>query len=214
MASSYIRGGSDCILGKTALLKERSCIGTGCRGRWWSPHPWRSSKNVWIWHFGIWFSRHGGVGVTVGLDDLRGLFQPMILWFYGGEGDKGDAFYNNVGPGASSSQMRSPLVWEDRQTAPSQVLPAGHQPQLGERPLPQVRLEQVWPHGPCKTCHPARLCEEGKLRLAEMWLLQTTYWMEFLRQVEGVLPGDRRWKEPFCCCDLLDGWVNVGTAPC
>jgi len=26
-----------------------------------------------------WFSRHGGVGVTVGLDDLSGLFQPMIL---------------------------------------------------------------------------------------------------------------------------------------
>jgi len=27
-----------------------------------------------------WFSRHGGVGLTVGLDDLRGLFQPW--WFY------------------------------------------------------------------------------------------------------------------------------------
>jgi len=23
-----------------------------------------------------WFSRHGSVGLTVGLDDLRGLFQP------------------------------------------------------------------------------------------------------------------------------------------
>jgi len=30
-------------------------------------------------HFRIWFSRHGGVGWMVGLDDLRGLFQPMIL---------------------------------------------------------------------------------------------------------------------------------------
>jgi len=28
------------------------------------------------------FSRNGGVGWTVGLDDLRGVFQPMILWFY------------------------------------------------------------------------------------------------------------------------------------
>ena len=28
---------------------------------------------------GIWFSRHDGVGWMVGLDDLRGLFQPMIL---------------------------------------------------------------------------------------------------------------------------------------
>jgi len=26
--------------------------------------------------FGTWFSRHGGVGLMVGLDDLRGLFQP------------------------------------------------------------------------------------------------------------------------------------------
>jgi len=31
-----------------------------------------------MWHFRIWFSRHGGVGLAVGLDDLRGLFQPMI----------------------------------------------------------------------------------------------------------------------------------------
>jgi len=30
-------------------------------------------------HFRIWFNRHGGVGWMVGLDDLRGLFQPMIL---------------------------------------------------------------------------------------------------------------------------------------
>ena len=32
-----------------------------------------------MWRFGIWFSRHGGVGLVVGLDDLRGLIQPMIL---------------------------------------------------------------------------------------------------------------------------------------
>jgi len=31
-----------------------------------------------MWHFRIWFSRHGGDGLRVGLDDLRGLFQPMI----------------------------------------------------------------------------------------------------------------------------------------
>jgi len=29
-----------------------------------------------MWHSGTWFSRHGGVGLTVGLDDFRGLFQP------------------------------------------------------------------------------------------------------------------------------------------
>jgi len=27
-------------------------------------------------NFRTWFSRHGGVGLMVGLDDLRGLFQP------------------------------------------------------------------------------------------------------------------------------------------
>jgi len=32
-----------------------------------------------MWHFGIWFSRHEDVGWMVGLDDLRGLFQPVIL---------------------------------------------------------------------------------------------------------------------------------------
>ena len=32
------------------------------------------------WPIKIQFGRHGGVGWKVGLDDLRGLFQPMILW--------------------------------------------------------------------------------------------------------------------------------------
>jgi len=56
-----------------------SGIGTGCPGRWWSPHPWRCLKNMQTRHFRIWFSRHGGAGRMVGLDDLRGLFQPIIL---------------------------------------------------------------------------------------------------------------------------------------
>jgi len=33
-------------------------------------------KNVQMWHFRTWFSRHAVVGSMVGLDDLRGLFQP------------------------------------------------------------------------------------------------------------------------------------------
>ena len=33
-----------------------------------------------MWHFRTWFSRHGGVGQMVGLD-LRGFFEPLILWF-------------------------------------------------------------------------------------------------------------------------------------
>ena len=32
-----------------------------------------------MWHFGACFSRRGGVGVTIGLDDLRGLPTLMTL---------------------------------------------------------------------------------------------------------------------------------------
>jgi len=46
MASRFVRGGLDQILGKISFLKEWSGIGIGCPGRWWSPHPWRGSKNV------------------------------------------------------------------------------------------------------------------------------------------------------------------------
>jgi len=48
-----------------------------------STHPiWTSTRQIyvsthqWMWHLGTWFSRRGGVGVTVGLGDLGGLFQP------------------------------------------------------------------------------------------------------------------------------------------
>jgi len=76
MASRCIRGGLDWLLGKISVLREWSGIGPGCPGQWGSPHPWRGSNTVWTWHLGTWFSRHGGVGVTAGLDDLGGLFQP------------------------------------------------------------------------------------------------------------------------------------------
>jgi len=35
---------------------------------------------MWTWHFRTWFSRHGGVGLTVGLHDLRDLFQPYKFY--------------------------------------------------------------------------------------------------------------------------------------
>ena len=76
MASGCVRGGSDGTPGKISLLKEWSGLGPGCPGQWGSPHPWRGSKTVWMWPLGTWVSRHGGVGLAVGLDDLRGLFQP------------------------------------------------------------------------------------------------------------------------------------------
>jgi len=74
MASSCIRGGLDWKSGKISLLKEWSGIGIGCPGKWLCPHPWRCfSKRVDV-ALRIWFSRHGGVGMTVGLHALRGLF--------------------------------------------------------------------------------------------------------------------------------------------
>jgi len=74
-ASGFFRGGLDWISRKMSLLKERSGTGPGCPGQWWSPLPWRGSNTVWILHFRTWFSRHGGVGWMVGLDDLKDLFQ-------------------------------------------------------------------------------------------------------------------------------------------
>ena len=55
-----------------------SLSGTGqaARGSGGVPIPGGGQKTVWMWHLGTWFSRRGGVGATVGLDDLRGLFQP------------------------------------------------------------------------------------------------------------------------------------------
>jgi len=44
-------------------MEKWSGTETGCPGRWWSPHPGRCSKSLWIWHFGTWFSRHGGDGL-------------------------------------------------------------------------------------------------------------------------------------------------------
>jgi len=34
------------ILSKQKTFCLWSGIGTGCPGRWWSPHPWRCLKNM------------------------------------------------------------------------------------------------------------------------------------------------------------------------
>ena len=42
-------------------------IGTGCPGKWWSHCPWWCWTTVEIWHWGAWFSGHGGDGLALDL---------------------------------------------------------------------------------------------------------------------------------------------------
>jgi len=53
---------------KYFLLKERSGTGTGCPGQWWSPHPWRGSRTVWMWHLGTGLPAVGDPASAGGLD--------------------------------------------------------------------------------------------------------------------------------------------------
>jgi len=48
------RGGSGWALGKISSPAEWWCIGTGCAERWWSCCPWRCSRSVEMWHWGMW----------------------------------------------------------------------------------------------------------------------------------------------------------------
>ena len=73
-ASGCTRGGLDWMLGKNLFTES---IGTGYPGKWLRHHPWRCFKDLLTWRLGTWFS--GGLGSVcfmVGLDDLKGLFQP------------------------------------------------------------------------------------------------------------------------------------------
>lgn len=42
-------------------------IGTGCPGKWWGHGPWWCWTTVEIWHWGAWFSGHGGDGLALDL---------------------------------------------------------------------------------------------------------------------------------------------------
>jgi len=65
---------SDFFLGEVSWLRQ-----TGMRVAAWIrggvPIPGGVQKMYRLWYLGTWFSRHGGVGMMVGLDNLRGLFQ-------------------------------------------------------------------------------------------------------------------------------------------
>lgn len=75
MASSGTSGGLDWILRKISSPEALSNKGTGCPGKWLN-HPWRYLKNRWMWRLGMGFiGALGRVGLMIGLDNLKSLFQ-------------------------------------------------------------------------------------------------------------------------------------------
>jgi len=68
------------VLGNIPSQKEWWRSGTGCAGRWWSHCPWRHSRTVQMWHWGTHLAVWCCWVLTVGLNNLSSLFQP--LWFY------------------------------------------------------------------------------------------------------------------------------------
>lgn len=72
--SSCIRGGLDWLSGTTSSLKVFLGIGIGCPRKQWNLYLWR---NVRMRCLGTWF-RSGltRAKLIIGLDNLKGLFQP------------------------------------------------------------------------------------------------------------------------------------------
>jgi len=82
MSSSCTRRGSHCIRGNISSQKELWCAGTGCPGRWWSHCPWRYSKTVWLWHWGMSSRVVTGMGWWLDWMILSVFPTLTILWFY------------------------------------------------------------------------------------------------------------------------------------
>ncbi|TRZ22351.1 hypothetical protein HGM15179_004769 [Zosterops borbonicus] len=68
---------------KKFITEMGSVIGIECPEKWWSHHPKKSSKNIWMWYLGTWFNgKDGGVvGLMFDLLTLPGFFSLMMLWF-------------------------------------------------------------------------------------------------------------------------------------
>lgn len=56
MASSCTAGELGLIYRRISSPNEWLSIGTGSLGKWWSLHPWKCSKNEYMWHFVIQFT--------------------------------------------------------------------------------------------------------------------------------------------------------------
>ena len=71
---------SDWTLGLISSQQEQWGNGTGCPVRWRSHRPWRCSRAVWMWHWGM--QALGMVGVGWWLDQvILEVIYLMILWF-------------------------------------------------------------------------------------------------------------------------------------
>lgn len=68
------------MLGNIYSPKWLSHIETGCPGKWRSLRSWRYLKYMWMWYSGTWFnSRLDSDRLTVGLSDLKGIFQTNLF---------------------------------------------------------------------------------------------------------------------------------------
>lgn len=69
--------------------QSQGCRFQSCPGEMahagWSHHPWKCPENTGPWHLRAGFGAEhgGGAGLTMTLDDLKGLLQPLTtLWFH------------------------------------------------------------------------------------------------------------------------------------
>lgn len=71
MALRQDRGNSDYILEKNASLLQWSGNGTGYPEGWWSHHPWRCPRGIWIWCWVLWVRGYSdGAMLMLELDNL------------------------------------------------------------------------------------------------------------------------------------------------
>lgn len=71
MTLSLVRGGSD------GILREWLSIEESCSGRWWNHHFWKSSRDIWMYHLGIWC--RGDLGLMVDWMACSNLDDSVIL---------------------------------------------------------------------------------------------------------------------------------------
>jgi len=79
MGTNWNMGGSLWTSGNPFLLWGSPSTGIGCPGRLWSLCPWRYSKTLWTWCWGIG-SRQSFLSRGLGQMTSRGAFQPQPFY--------------------------------------------------------------------------------------------------------------------------------------